>query len=50
MGSGETDRLFAALKEGQTDLYVIELLTGEVDRLTFDPFNDTHPSWHPSDG
>ena len=48
-GSGERI-VFAALKEGQTDLYVIELLTGEVDRLTFDPFNDTHPSWHPVTG
>ncbi|CAI8010103.1 Tol-Pal system protein TolB [Geodia barretti] len=48
-GSGERI-VFSALKEGQTDLYVIELLTGEVDRLTFDPFNDTHPSWHPITG
>ena len=48
-GSGERI-IFSALKEGQTDLYVIELLTGEVDRLTFDPFNDTHPSWHPKTG
>ena len=45
-GSGERI-IFSALKEGQTDLYIIELLTGEIDRLTFDPFNDTHPSWHP---
>ena len=42
--------VFSALKEGQTDLYITELLTGEVDRLTFDPFNDTHPSWHPTTG
>ena len=48
-GSGERI-VFSALTEGQTDLYVIELLTGEVDRLTFDPFNDTHPSWHPRTG
>ena len=48
-GSGERI-VFSALKEGQTDLYIIELLTGEVDRLTFDPFNDTHPSWHPTTG
>ncbi len=48
-GSGERI-VFSALKEGQTDLYVVELLTGEVDRLTFDPFNDTHPSWHPKTG
>ena len=48
-GSGERI-VFSALKEGQADLYVVELLTGEVDRLTFDPFNDTHPSWHPRTG
>ena len=48
-GSGERI-VFSALREGQTDLYVIELLTGEVDRFTFDPFNDTHPSWHPITG
>jgi len=48
-GSGERI-VFSALKEGQTDLYVVKLLTGEVDRLTFDPFNDTHPSWHPRTG
>ena len=48
-GSGERI-VFSALKDGQTDLYIIELLTGEVDRLTFDPFNDTHPSWHPRTG
>ncbi|MDE0014360.1 MAG: BamA/TamA family outer membrane protein [Candidatus Poribacteria bacterium] len=48
-GSGERI-IFSALKEGQTDLYIIELLTGDVNRLTFDPFNDTHPSWHPTTG
>ena len=48
-GSGERI-VFSALREGQTDLHVIELLTGEVDRLTFDPFNDTHPSWHTRTG
>ena len=46
-GSGERI-IFSALKAGQTDLYIMELLTGEVNRLTFDPFNDTHPSWHPT--
>lgn len=48
-GSGERI-VFAALKAGQTDLYIIELLTGDVSRVTFDPFNDTHPSWHPTNG
>ncbi len=48
-GSGERI-VFSALKVGQTDLYIIELLTGDVSRITFDPFNDTHPSWHPTNG
>ncbi len=48
-GSGKRI-IFSALKEGQTDLYVLELVTGEIRRLTFDPFNDTHPSWHPTTG
>ena len=43
------DRIvFSALKNGQTDLYIIELVTGEIARLTNDPFNDNHPSWHPT--
>ena len=46
---GTGDRIvFSALKNGQTDLYIIELVTGEIDRLTNDPFNDNHPSWHPT--
>ncbi len=48
-GSGERI-VFSALKEGQTDLYVMELETGTITRLTHDPFNDTHPSWHPTNG
>jgi len=48
-GSGERI-VFSALKEGQTDLYIIELLTGDVSRVTFDLFNDTHPSWHTTSG
>ena len=46
-GSGERI-VFTALKEGQTDLYVMDLDTETVSRLTRDPFNDTHPSWHPT--
>ena len=46
-GSGKR-LVFSALKEGQTDLYIIELETEKVSRLTRDPFNDTHPSWHPT--
>lgn len=45
---GDGERIvFSALKEGQTDLFVITLSTGEVTPLTDDVFNDTHPSWHP---
>ena len=40
--------VFSALKEGQTDLYIIELDSEKINRLTFDPYHDTHPSWHPS--
>ena len=39
--------VFSALREGQTDLFIIHLSTGEVTPLTDDVFNDTHPSWHP---
>jgi len=39
--------VFSALNEGQTDLYIIDLETQKINRLTRDPFNDTHPSWHP---
>ena len=46
---GSGDRIvFSALNNGQTDLYIIELVTGEITRLTNDPFNDNHPSWHPT--
>ncbi len=40
--------VFSALKEGQTDLYIIELENEGIKRLTQDPYNDTHPSWHPT--
>ncbi len=39
--------VFSALNDGQTDLYIIDLETQKINRLTRDPFNDTHPSWHP---
>lgn len=39
--------VFSALNDGQVDLYIIELDTQKINRLTRDPFNDTHPSWHP---
>ena len=41
--------VFSALKEGQTDLYILELETEAINRLTIDPYNDTHPSWHPTE-
>ncbi len=40
--------VFSALKEGQTDLYTLDLETETINRLTQDSFNDTHPSWHPT--
>ncbi len=40
--------VFSALKEGQTDLYIIELEDKVINQLTQDTFNDTHPSWHPT--
>ncbi len=47
--NGSGDRIvFTALKEGQTDLYIIDLDTDSISRLTRDSFNDTHPSWHPN--
>ena len=46
-GSGERIVL-SALTNGKTDLYIIELETGEITPLTNDSFNDTHPSWHPT--
>ncbi len=47
--NGAGDRIvFTALKEGQTDLYIIDLDTESISRLTRDSFNDTHPSWHPN--
>lgn len=47
--NGTGDRIvFTALKEGQTDLYIIDLDTESTSRLTRDSFNDTHPYWHPN--
>ena len=46
-GTGERV-VFSALKEGQTDLYTLDLETETINRLTQDSFNDTHPSWHPT--
>jgi len=40
--------VFSALQEGQTDLYIINLENEVINRLTRDPFHDTHPSWHPT--
>ncbi len=38
---------FSGLSGGLTDLYVLELETGKVDRLTSDPFADIQPVWSP---
>lgn len=41
--------VFSALKEGQTDLYAIDLDVEKIYRITRDSFNDSHPSWHPTE-
>lgn len=38
---------FAALSGGLSDLYVQDLETGDLRRLTSDPFADVQPSWSP---
>ena len=48
-GSGERI-VFSALSGGQTDLYILNLATEELTRLTNDSFDDNHPSWHPTKG
>jgi Tol biopolymer transport system component len=48
-GSGE-QIVFSALSRGRTDLYIINLATEELTRLTNDSFDDSHPSWHPTKG
>lgn len=46
-GSGERI-VFSALSGEQTDLFIINLETEELTRLTNDFFDDTNPSWHPT--
>ena len=46
-GSGERI-VFSALTGEQTDLFIINLETEELTRLTNDFFDDTNPSWHPT--
>ncbi|MFW6193085.1 MAG: hypothetical protein ACOC83_06335 [Gemmatimonadota bacterium] len=38
---------FSAQVDGYTDLFVVELETGEVRRITEDRFTDIHPVWAP---
>ena len=33
--------------DGYSDLYRVELASGELERLTHDTFDDVHPDWHP---
>ena len=40
--------VFSALKNGQTDLFILDLIKQQIDYLTNDPFNDSSPSWHPA--
>ena len=42
--------VFSALKNGQTDLFVLDLAKHKIDYLTKDPFNDQSPVWHPVKG
>ena len=46
-GSGERI-VFSALSGGQTDLFIINLATEDLIRLTNDSFDDGDPSWHPT--
>jgi Tol biopolymer transport system component len=38
---------FVGMTGGLTDLFVIELTTGKVERLTNDAFAELHPAWSP---
>jgi hypothetical protein len=38
---------FTGMSEGLTDIYVFELGTGELRRLTNDPYTDIQPAWSP---
>jgi len=40
--------VFSGLKNGQTDLFVLDLVKHKISYLTKDPFNDQSPSWHPT--
>jgi len=39
--------VFRGLRKGYADLYLIELATGEVKRLTADRYDERQPSWAP---
>ncbi len=39
---------FTAMKHGTSDLYVYDLESGQIDRLTNDPEGDFHPAWSPA--
>jgi hypothetical protein len=38
---------FTGMRRGLTDLYVVELATGQVRQLTNDPYADLQPAWAP---
>jgi Tol biopolymer transport system component len=39
--------VFAALRNAVSDIFTLDLNTGEVKNLTNDPFGDYGPSWSP---
>jgi hypothetical protein len=38
---------FSGMRHGLTDLYVYDLVSARLQRLTRDPFGDLHPAWSP---
>ncbi len=40
---------FSGLRtDGSSDIYTVELATGQLTPVTQDPYDDLHPCWHPS--
>jgi TolB protein len=40
--------VYAAGPEGVRDLFLLDLVTGEISQLTLDPADDDQPTWHPN--
>lgn len=41
------DIVFSGLNDGQSDLFIYNLSSGNVEQLTNDAYSDIHPSWSP---